>query len=273
MRHSRCGPLSRLFLIILVFVAASGCSHTREVWRTSDAFSAAFDSVGVEGTFVLHRMGTNEFKTNDRKRAETRFLPASTFKIFNALVSLETGVITDEHETFEWDGVERSVLAWNRDHDLASAIRVSAVWYFQELARRIGRDRMQEWIDLVGYGNRDIDGEIDSFWLTGDIRISPLEQVRFLERLYKGDLPFSHRSMEIVKRILINEQTPEWTLHGKTGWGGDDGDQVGWYVGYVERTNAVWFFANNIHIVKNEDARTRVEIARAILRAEGAMRN
>jgi beta-lactamase class D len=160
------------------------------------------------------------------------------------------------------------VPAWNRDHDLASAISVSAVWYFQELARRIGRERMQEWIDRAKYGNQNIGGEIDSFWLTGDIRISPVEEVRFLERLYNEDLPFSHRSMEIVKRILIRRQTGDWTEHGKTGWAGEGDNQVGWYVGYVESAKGVWFFADNIHIVKDEDAWARIPLTRAILARE-----
>ena len=265
-RKRHLSPFSWLLPAFLFIVG--GCGQTHEVWRAAPEFGAALDSAGIQGTFLLHKMGTNEYDTNDRARAETRFLPASTFKIFNSLVALETGVIADEHETFKWDGVVRSVPAWNQDHDLASAIRVSAVWYYQELARRIGRERMQEWIDRAKYGNQNIGGEIDSFWLKGDIRISPLEQVRFLERLYKEDLPFSHRSMEIVKRILIQDQGAGWTLHGKTGWGGDGDNQVGWYVGYVERTDGVWFFANNIRIVKDEDAWARIPLTRAILARE-----
>ncbi len=158
---------SRLFLVILVIVAASACRQHHEVWQTSDDFAAAFDTAGVEGTFVLHGSVLMSSRQTTASEPETRFLPASTFKIFNALVALETGVIPDEHATFKWDGVERSVPAWNQDHDLASAISVSAVWYFQELARRIGRERMQEWIDRAKYGNQNIGGEIDSFWLNG----------------------------------------------------------------------------------------------------------
>lgn len=244
---------------------ATSCSQPQVEWSIDPEHARVFQESGVEGTFVLHRLGSNEFRTNDRDRAETRFLPASTFKIFNALVALETGVIADEHTTFSWDGVERRIPQWNQDHDLASAIRVSAVWYFQELARRIGRERMQHWIDTVGYGNRDISGALDSFWLTADIRISPLEQVHFLERLHRNDLPFSKRSLDMVKRILILEETPQHTLRGKTGWG-DVGDKgVGWFVGYLQRGDDVWIFANNIDIEKDEDARHRIGIAKEIL--------
>ncbi|HUF09166.1 MAG TPA: class D beta-lactamase [Rhodothermales bacterium] len=240
-------------------------SESIEEWTIDGQFARAFEQAGVEGTFVLHRLSSNEFRTNDRDRAETRFPPASTFKIFSALVALETGVIPDEKTTFRWDSVERRVPAWNRDHDLSSAIGASAVWYFQELARRIGPVRMQQWIDAVGYGNQDISGEPDAFWLTGSLRISPLEQIRFLERLYANDIPFSQRSMDIVKRILILEETSEYTLRGKTGWG-DVGDRgVGWFVGYLERRNDVWIFANYITIVEDEDARHRVGITREIL--------
>ncbi|HEY5565109.1 MAG TPA: class D beta-lactamase [Rhodothermia bacterium] len=241
---------------------------TQEEWIIDPEYARVFQEVGVEGVFLVHHLGSNEFRTNDRDRAETRFLPASTFKIFSALVALETGVIPDEETTFKWDSVERRVPGWNRDHDLSSAIRASAVWYFQELARRIGPGRMQQWIDAVGYGNRDITGEPDAFWLTGSIRISPLEQIQFLGRLYKNELPFSQRSMDIVKRILILEETPHWTLRGKTGWGDVADEQVGWFVGYVEKPDGVWLFANNITIVEDDDARHRMGIAREILGIE-----
>lgn len=248
-----------------IALVLSSCATSSERWIITPEYTQVFDEAGVEGAFVLHRAGSNEYRTNDRTRAETRFLPASTFKIFSALVALETGVIPDERTTFRWDSVERQVAAWNQDHDLATAIRVSAVWYFQELARRIGRDRMQHWIDAVGYGNRDIGGDLDAFWLTGAIKISPVEQIRFLKRLYADDLPFSRRSMDIVKGILIVDETPEYTLRGKTGWG-DVGDMgVGWFVGYVERADGVWFFANNIDIEEDEDARHRVEITKHII--------
>jgi beta-lactamase class D len=258
-------------IVFLALIGAS-CGGSQAVFRSEPRFDAAFASAGLEGAFVLHRFGSDQYRTNDIVRAQTRYLPASTFKIFNALVALETGVVADEREVIRWDGVQRSVEAWNRDHDLASAIRVSAVWYFQELARRIGYERMQVWIDSVGYGNKDIGGGIDVFWLSGNIRISPFEQVQFLERLYRNDLPFSDRSIRIVKEILVLERSDDWVLRGKTGWGVDQNQQIGWFVGYVEREEDVWVFANNITILDDADARHRAGLAREILGMEGILK-
>jgi len=129
-------------------------------------------------------------------------LPASTFKIPNSVIALETGVVGDpDKDIFRWDGVVRSIEAWNRDHTLRSAIAASAVPVYQEIARRIGADRMQKFVDLFGYGNRDIGGGIDQFWLTGNLRISPVQQIDFVDRLRRGTLPVSKRSQERQERI------------------------------------------------------------------------
>ena len=173
---------------------------------------------GVAGTALIFDEASNRYLVFDRKRAETRFSPASTFKIFNAMVALETGAVKDEYEVIRWDGVERQFPDWNRDHSLASGMKFSVVWFYQEMARRAGQQRMQHWIDEAGYGNRDIGGGIDRFWLSGALRISAVEQIGFLRRLAAGTLPFSARSQETVRRITIQESAPDYVLHGKTGW-------------------------------------------------------
>jgi len=122
----------------------------------------------------------------------------------------------------------------------------SVVWFFQELARRIGKDRMQYYVDWVGYGNQDITGKIDSFWLDGNLRISQTEQIDFLKRLYEGTLPFSEQTMTTVKDILVLENTADYRLSGKTGWASDVNPDVGWFVGYVETHGNVVYFATNI---------------------------
>jgi beta-lactamase class D len=129
------------------------------------------------------------FEAFDPERAARGFLPASTFKIVNALIGLDAGSVADEHELFRWDGVDRGSNGWNRDHDLASAMRVSAVWVFQELARRTGREKLQEGVDRLGYGNRDLGGALDSFWLDGALRVSALQQIDLLVGLERGALP------------------------------------------------------------------------------------
>lgn len=208
-----------------------------------------FERYEVAGTFVLHDIERDRRVRYDPERAATRFIPASTFKVFNSLVALETGVVDGPETAFAWDGVDRGSSGWNRDQTLRTAFQRSAVWVYQEVARRIGEDRMRAYVRREGYGNGDIDGGIDRFWLDGDLRISADEQVDLLRRLYREELGFSSRTMRIVKEIMILERTPTYTVRGKTGWAGpqeEGGPQVGWLVGWVERGEEAYFFAMNL---------------------------
>jgi beta-lactamase class D len=234
-------------------------------------FEQRFEEAGVTGVFLVFEPHTGSFLTNDAERARAAFIPASTYKIFNSLVALETGVLADEQSIIPWDGTDRGWSKWNQDHDLRSAIKYSAVWFYQEVARRIGAERMQHYVDAADYGNREISGGIDLFWLEGGLRISPYEQIRFLRRLHDGDLPFSQRTMDTVKDILIFEETETYTLRAKTGWGAHSTPQVGWFVGYVERESEPLFFALNLDIVENEDSEARIVICRRILGDLGAL--
>lgn len=232
-------------------------------------FGKYFQSAGVKGTFILYDQKKNQYFAYNVKRANTRFIPASTFKIVNSLIALETGVVRDENETIKWDGVKREFPQWNQDQTMRTAIKHSAVWFYQEIARRIGQDRMQRYINLVNYGNRDISGGLDQFWLKGGLSISPKEQIDLLVKLYRNELPFSKRTTEIVKDILINEKTDNYVLRGKTGLGVELTPQIGWYVGYLERSDNVYFFAINLDMTKPEDIKARIEITKSILRDLG----
>jgi beta-lactamase class D len=256
-------------------VSAAGVplQHAKNVWQERPDFGKYFQQANVKGTFILYDLKKNHYLVYNAKRANTRFIPASTFKIFNSLVALETGVVRDENEVIKWDGVKRDFPEWNRDQTMRTAIADSVVWFYQELARRIGQERMQHYIDLANYGNRDISGGIDQFWLQGGLRISPREQIDLLVKLYRNELPFSKRTMGIAKDILINEKTNNYVLRGKTGWVWEFTPQVGWYVGYLERGgNVPYFFAINLDITKPEDTKARVAITKSILRDMGLLR-
>lgn len=231
-------------------------------WEERPDFAKYFNDAGVKGGFLLYDLKNDKYLAYNAERLQQGYIPASTYKIFNSLVALETGVIWDENEILKWDGVKREVDSWNQDHNMRTAMKYSAVWFYQELARRIGLERMQHYVDLAGYGNKNINGGLDRFWLTGELRITPREQIALLVRLYQNKLPFSQRAMDIVKDILIFEKKESYVLRAKTGWSG----QVGWFVGYVERKENVYFFANNIDIMKPEDATARVAITKALLR-------
>lgn len=236
--------------------------------------SPIFKKANVQGTFVLLDAQTGQTLRYNPERARTRFLPASTYKIPNSLIALETGVATGADFSLKWDSTVAPrqswwPSAWGQDHTLRTALPNSVVWYYQELARRVGPERMQSYVDRFGYGNQNISGGIDQFWLTGGLRISAEEHVEFLRRFYVGKLGVSERTTRIVKELLVLEQTPQYRLSGKTGLAGlgdPSAPRVGWLVGYLERDERVHFFAINIDIRKDEDAAARLSITKAILR-------
>ena len=155
-----------------------------------EGLARRFADAGTAGTFVGYKIDDYLVIASDKDRSGEAKLPASTFKIPNSIIALETGVVGDpDKDVFKWDGVTRNIEAWNRDHTLRTAIAASAVPVYQEIARRIGAERMQKYLDLFEYGNRDIGGGIDQFWLTGNLRIDPVQQVDFVDRLRRGSLP------------------------------------------------------------------------------------
>jgi len=242
-------------------------SPTRvEITQNID-FTQHFQELGVKGSILIYDSNSDRVFQHNPSRNATPFLPASTFKILNSLIALETGVISDEVAVLTWDGFQRKLPEWNRDLNMREAIKLSAYWFYQVLARRVGHERMQKWVTQVAYGNQKIGGQedIDKFWLRGELRITPEQQIQFLRLFYNNDLPFSKRSFSIVKDVIILEKTPDYTIRGKTGWVGfDDGvkPQIGWLVGYLEKSKNVYFFATNIEIRSEKDASARMELTR-----------
>lgn len=225
-----------------------------------------FDEAGVTGGIVIYDLKRNQYTVFDKTRMNTPFVPASTSKIIHSLIFLDSGVLRDDSEVLKWDGVKRWVDEWNKDHNLRSAYKVSAVWFYHEVSKRMSRETMQKYYDLSNYGNRNTNGFGDTYWVKGDLRITPKEQIDFLVRLYENRLPFSPQVIANVKDIMIDEKTNTYTLRAKTGWSDAYTPQVGWWVGYIERADNVYFFATEIDINKNEDAAKRKEITRNVLK-------
>ncbi|WP_441945616.1 class D beta-lactamase [Paenibacillus sp. 2TAB23] len=199
----------------------------------------------VQGTLIVKNLKTDRVYVCNSKRSQQRFTPESSFKIPNALIGLEVGAVRDEYDVKRWDGVVRPFDEWNRDHALGSAMRASAIWYYQAMARDIGADRMKSFVDRIRYGNMDISGSIDAFWLDSTLKISAEEQVGFMEDLVEETLPFQEQTMKTVKRIMIDNDQDNYTVHGKTGTRLSDMG-LGWYVGYVENGKTDWVFAANV---------------------------
>lgn len=193
------------------------------------------------GTIVIKDLSNNETQIFNKDLASKRLPPQSTFKIPNALIGLQTGAVQGKGHLKEWNGIVSAYPAHNSNHTLASAIQHSVVWYFQEMAKEIGIDQMQEWINDVGYGNKDISGGIDHFWLESSLLISPIEQVEFIMKLYKEELPFEKNSMKTVKEMITLKDDKGYVLAGKTGTKSNLGG--GWFVGYVSYQDRTHVFA------------------------------
>jgi beta-lactamase class D len=233
-----------------------------------------FTDEGTVGTFVGYKVDDYLVITSDRNRSGEPKLPASTFKIPNSLIALETGVVGDpDKDVFKWDGVVRSIEAWNRDHTLRSAIAASAVPVYQEIARRIGQERMQKYVDLFEYGNRDIGGGIDQFWLTGNLRIDPVQQVDFVDRLRRGVLPISKRSQDLVRDILPVTKAGDAVIRAKSGLlGAEIGKpSLGWMVGWAEKGSAATVFALNLDCQEPRHIADRMKLTQQCLSDIGAI--
>jgi beta-lactamase class D len=231
--------------IVTFLLLISGCKQQEKKGYETD-FNKYF--ANFKGAFVLYDFNNRYYIRHNDEQCKKRFSPCSTFKIPNSLIGLETGVIRDENFTLNWDGIKRQIESWNRDHNLKSAIQNSVVWYYQEVARRVGESKMKEFIDKIGYGNNDISGGIDKFWLMNSLEISAEEQVDFLKKFYSGQLPFSDRIINIVKNVIVLDSNKFYVLRGKTGSGAfpSNNDRIGWYIGYVTLGDNVFIFATNI---------------------------
>lgn len=207
----------------------------------------SYDSVlkahHLRGGFLIFDEHNSTLYSNQFLLLDSMLSPASTFKIYNALQALDNKLLFNENDTLHWDGKVRRVEAWNRDLSLQEAFSTSAVWYFQELARRSGKERMQHTLNKLNYGNKSTAGAIDSFWLNDTLRITASQQLDLLRRLYHEQLPFSKESQQTVKRIMKNSEP---NLYGKTGWGIWQGKDLGWFIGWMELDGKPLFF---VHIL------------------------
>jgi beta-lactamase class D len=255
-------------IIYLVFLLSS-CSVNQA--KIDNSLKKYFDSAKVDGCFSLVNNQTGAVTVYNMKLDTQRVLPASTFKIVNSLIGLETGRITDEKMVIKWDSIKRWNADWNKDLTMEEAFKVSSVPYYQEVARRIGRDTMKQWIDTLRYGNMNISGPIDSFWLNNTLKISPDEQLGLVKKLYFDKLPFQKRTQQIVRDVMLQEDNTQYKLSYKTGWGFNEQGTIGWIVGWIEENRHVYFF---VTLVKSPDKNiditsVRMKILKSILTQYG----
>ncbi len=263
--------LKKCFLVLLTaalvnFSSISSTSAAEVVIK--EDFAKYFDGF-TTGTFIMYDEANDKYTVFNEPQSMKRLSPCSTFKIYNSLIGLETGILDQEdvYTIFKWNGKQYSFPAWNHDQTLASATKDSVVWYFQELARRIGTERMQAGLDTIGYGNRDISGGLTTFWLRSSLKISAREQVDLLHSLYAGELPVSPQNVEIVKKNITLLENDNVRFMGKTGSGlQDDKWILGWFVGCVEKQGHRYFFATDIQAPDGAIGGKAREITKSILK-------
>jgi beta-lactamase class D len=258
-----------IILVSLLGGLISATAHAAD-WRASPAVDQVFREAGLHGTFIVYDVAADRYTYHDRKRAETRYIPASTFKIANSLIGLEVGSVANVDEVLPYGGKPQRLKMWEHDMSLREAIKISNVPVYQELARRTGLQRMRAQLKRIGYGNQQPGAVVDTFWLVGPLTISALEQTRFLARLAQDRLPLSKEAMAAVRDITLVEQTDAYELHAKTGRTGKPND-LGWWVGWVRKDGKIYTFALNADILTEADSDKRIPVARASLKALGLL--
>lgn len=237
-------------LLLLLVLCVSCINHKeKEMEVIDDAnIQRLFDD--VDGVFIQYDDISDTYYVYNKNLMDKAVSPCSTFKIINSLIALETGVSNIEDNRIEWSGNKYYFDTWNKNQTMNSAFENSVVWYYQDIARMIGEKRMAEHILNLEYGNNDITGGIDQFWLASSLKISPLDQVEVLYRIFEGQSDFSNANVEYVKEIMFNEENDEGRIFGKTG--SSTTPNIGWYIGFVEEDENIKYFATLITSDANE---------------------
>jgi beta-lactamase class D len=256
-------------LIACLFLPASACLHAAE-WKASAPLDQLFSQRGIVGTMIVHDASADVYTVHDRQRAETRFIPASTFKIPNSLIGLSTRTVASVDEILPYGGGKTSRPEWAHDMSLRDAVKISNVPVYQGMARRIGLPAMRANVRRLNYGSMEIGTTVDTFWLTGPLKISALEQTVFLEKLARDHLPFPKEAMAAVRDITRQPGTAD--LHAKTGRGDGPSEHVdlGWWVGWINKDGKLYSFALNIDIPDGV-ADQRVALGKDALRTLGLL--
>lgn len=256
---------------VLMSLMFSGCmydsrpSHASPLSERQQQIPSLFNEAHTQAVFVTYDGSHFKSYGNDLSRAKTQYIPASTFKMLNALIGLQHHKTSDT-EVFKWEGEKRLFPTWEKDMTLAEAMQASAVPVYQALARRIGLDLMQKEVKRLDFGNAQIGTQVDNFWLVGPLKITPEQEARFAYQLATKQLAFEPVVQQQVKQMLYIESRGEAKLYAKSGWGMDVEPQVGWYTGWVEQPNGkVTAFALNMQMHPDDDPAQRKQLTLDIL--------
>ena len=221
---------------------------------------------GYEGSFVLYNSRENSWSVYNPDNARKRISPNSTYKIYDALLGLESGVISPESSVISWNGEACPFEAWEGDQDLNSAIKNSVNWYFQSIDSQLGSDSIKSFLQTIQYGNQQTGSDMDLYWTDSSLKISPLEQVELLKKFNENEFHFSPDNISAVKKALQLSSSDAGNFFGKTGTGRiDNRDVNGWFVGYVETSDNTYYFSVNIKADSNASGSAAAKIAMSVL--------
>ena len=254
--------------VLALAIAVSSSATGQPINSQANAVADLFLSRNIIATLIVANTDGELVHVYNESRSIVRFSPASTFKMPNTLIALDTDVVASKETVFKWDGEDKGLPQWNSDQTLESALKVSCVWCYQEIARKVGKEKYESALAQIDYGNQIVGSNVERFWLNGDLQISAAEQIKFLRRLYEYELPFQREHVDVLKDIMQIEKNDHYSLYAKSGWATTT-PQVGWFVGFVETGTQTWFFAMNMQVDKREQVSLRQELTLSSLRALG----
>ncbi len=233
--------------VLLAFISCKNIQNSKAKKEESKVIQSLLDKSKVNGVILIYDSNKNTYYSNNFNKAKQSSIPASTYKIPHSIIALEIGELKDEKTLFKWDGKKRAFSIWEQNLTLKQAFRKSCVPCYQELARKIGVKRMKENLVKLSFGRMYFDDKtIDNFWLVGKSEISPFEQIDFLQRFYNRKLNISDSTYNTVKNILKIKEYNNFVLSGKTGLGILPNNNIGWFVGYIEKKNNTFYFATKV---------------------------
>jgi bla regulator protein blaR1 len=254
----------------LISAMANGYSHYDFKGEKALYLDLSEHFTGYDGSFVLYDIQADQYQLYNKDKSTLRVSPNSTYKIYSALFGLESNLISSEHSTIKWNGTQYPFDSWNSEQNLTTAMKNSVTWYFQELDKRNQAGIIHSYLKRINYGNSDMSGGINQFWLESSLKISPIEQVKLLADLYTNQLGFKKKNIQTVKEAIKLEEKNNEILSGKTGTGTVNGKEInGWFIGYVENEENTFFFATNIQNKENASGKKAAEITLSILKEKG----
>ncbi|MBD0402964.1 class D beta-lactamase [Flammeovirga sp. EKP202] len=264
--------MNKLITMVFILMVSISCkTKTKQdqvketVFEKRSDLQLILDSAQLDGAILIYDQEKDTYYSNNFEWSKKGFLPASTFKIPNSIIALETGVVKNDSTLMKWDGIERNFKIWNQDLIFKKAFQYSCVPCYQEVARKIGVDQMKSYLKKLKYDGMVFDSaSIDTFWLVGASSISPFSEIDFLKRLYGSKLPIQKRTEAIIKKMMLIETKDQYKLSGKTGWASNGDDNNGWFVGFLELSDNTIFFATNIEPTESFDMKNFPKARKAV---------